>query len=645
MAGNVISMIETGVASAPDVAALNAMTDPLVMIQRIIPRGGSKREAVNVVNALTGLRPKQILRLQDAVTDTTKYPNGGPGLYRFEVTDQQSTAKIVWEARVGGRLDGDGEESASTGAAVGTSNRMADPALPLSPDTINLGNGYAFNQRLKLLTVPDGRILQWDPSQPLPDLAPTFARDSRGPATPIGASMFGGGSNNGNASTEVEALRAELARVRDDSRERERQRELTEMREAHRKELEAVTARMETILEKVTAKPAEDPRVVQLEQQLKEQQRQAELRTEFNAKVDALAALVREAQAQKGPDPAVGVLSQMLTEQRTSMRENLQLLQSVMNSQLTTAQAAALTPEKLITLTTQLKDAGPASIINEKFVGVLSGVMDTVLRMRQAEAAMSSGGGVDWMGIIERLAERAGGAVTAFTQLKARQAAVEVSRNNAETVRLQQQREREAREATTQRPTVPIPTPPPPPVLTGEAARDALASRMFPQTSTVATEPAAASVSASATVVDTPSPSTSAAAVPPRVLPVKVEKNSPLRRMPLKQLRDLYDGVADENFFGPFFNVVSQLRDALAADANSISPDEVAGYVLEARPQIIEAVQQTGQTPIVVQMLAYGQFVYMFARMVPTMDEVYWRAAATALKAAIEAERAAASPS
>ena len=635
MAGNVISMIETGVASAPDVAALNAMTDPLVMIQRMIPRGGNKREAVNVVNALTGLKAKQILKLQDAVTDASKYPNGGPGLYRFEVTDQQSTAKIVWETRVGGRL---GDDDAlppivASGMALATP-RSADANIPIAPDAINLGNGFIFNRLLKLLTVPDGRIFQWDPAtQTLPDVGPVFARDARGPSTPIGAAMFGGPAPS---SAEVDTLRAELAQVKEASREQARQREMADMREAHRKEIEAVTTRMEMLVEKLTAKPAEDPRVAQLEREIAEQRRQTELRAEFNAKVDSLATLVRESQ-NKGPDPMVNVLTQMLSDQRSSAAENLRMLQTTMQTQLGAANATALTPEKLLAFVNQLKDSG-SGVINEKFVGILSGVMDTMLRVKQAEAVMSGTGGVDWMGIIERLADRAGGAVQAFTQMKSRQAAAETSKNNVETIRLQRRREAEARAAAaTKIEQQVIEATPLAPPIEGEAARDALAEQMFPKPTPKA-EPAASAAA------ETPAAPVEATPVR-RPMPVQVEKNSPLRKMSLKQLRELYDKIPDEAFFGPFFQVVTQLREALTADANSVSADEVAGHVMESRPQIVDAVQKTGQTPVVVQMLAYGQFVYMFARMVPEMGEVYWQAAATALKAAVEVERAAAVPS
>ena len=103
MGGNQISIVETGVPNGPDIAVLQQMQDPLVMVHKIIPRSGNKRESSLVVNSKTGLSMKQILKLQDEVIDTKKYPDGGLGLYRFEVTDQQSTAKIYWETRIGGR--------------------------------------------------------------------------------------------------------------------------------------------------------------------------------------------------------------------------------------------------------------------------------------------------------------------------------------------------------------------------------------------------------------------------------------------------------------------------------------------------------------------------------------------------------------
>lgn len=633
MAGNVLSMIETGIPSSPDVAALNAMSDPLVMVHRMIPRGGNKREAVIVINALTGLKPKQILKLQDAVVDTSKYPDGGPGLYRFEVTDQQTTAKVVWETRIGGKVDDD-EVSP---VAPGTRPIAIDPNIPAAPDTVSLGNGYVFNSRFRLLTIPDGRILQWDPSQPLPDLAPSFSRaPAGGPATSLGAAMFGPVA----PSPETEALRAEVQRLKDEQREQARQRELSTMEDRHRQEMASLRDSMQSLVEKLTAKPAEDPQVVELRRKLEETQRQDSLRAEFNAKIDSLVTLVRESQASRS-DPMVSALTNLLGQQTASAKDNLQLMRDVMNQQSSTAQMSAMTPEKLLGFMQQIKDSG-SSLINEKIVGLVSGLMDTMLRFRQAESAMSGGGGTNWMELIERLAERASGAVQAFGQAKARQAGADTAKAQAQALRIQQEREREARAATrvsaaqaarTELP--PAPSAEVKPQLSGEAARDALAEEVLkrkggggtvtPIKAAVAEEPPSA-------------PAAPPAPEPPQI-PIKVDRKNPLAKMSNDQLRELYGKIPDEDFFGPFFEVVGQLREALEANPNSVSPDEVAEYVMQSRQQIVQAVQETGQTPIVVSMLAYGRFAYMFERMAPSMAADYWNAAAVALKAKVTAER------
>lgn len=635
MAGNVVSFQELGTPAAPNISALQAMQAPVVMVHKIIPaQRGNGRQMQLVVNGAKKLKAPQILELQDAIVDLNRYPTGGPGFYRFEVSDGASPAKEFWETRLGSTDFEDGAAVAAPAStqpsAPATPAKPADPNIPPAPETVSLGNGFVYNPRFRLLTLPDGRILQWEQSQPLPDLTPNFARFAPpAPATPLGASMFGG------PSPEVETLRTELAQMKDAAREQTARQREADLREEHRKQIEALTARTEALIEKMS-KPAEDPRMAALERQLEEQRRQEGLRSEFNAKIDALTTIVRESQANRA-DPMVNTLTALMTQQQAAARDNLSLIRETLTAQLGSAQATALTPDKMLTMLDRFKDSS-SSLLNGKVVEVLSGVLDVAMKFRQGEAALNGGGGgTNWMEVLERLADRASGAVQAMGQAKAQQAAAETARANVETVRIQHQRERESRllPARSAPPAPPASEPAKP--LTGEAARDALAEQMFGKP-VAPTAPPQLAVVPEPSAVSNPEP---AAPVTPPPRAARPDKKNPLARMPVAQLRELYKDVNDEGFFGPFLEVVQQLRDALQADPNSVSPDDVAGYVLEARPQIVAAVQSTGVTPIVVQMLANNRFEFMFERMAPEAGEAYWTAAATALRAKVAAEKAA----
>ena len=652
MGGNQISIVETGVPTAPDVTALQQMQDPLVMVHKIIQRPGNKRESSLVVNSKTGLSMKQILKLQDEVIDTKKYPEGGLGLYRFEVTDQQSTAKTYWETRIGGRSGEEDGVPATPAPGGGTAPRAAaaNANVPLAPETENLGNGFIFNSKFKLLTVPDGRIFQWSPDQQLPNLGITLAPQATPTATATQASTpFAMTLPN----PELENIRVELARakeentrIRDEAKERQRQEEIKDLRESHQKQIADTTARFEALVEKLSARPTENPELAEMKRKLEDRERQDALRAEIAAKMDAITAMVRESSANKGPDPMIQILMQMMGQQAQGAQENMRLMRESANAQLATAQTSS---ERFLDFMQKqaesAKDSG-SSMINEKFVGVLSGVMDTMLRVKETEARLAgAGSGPDWMGILEKITEKAGTAITAFTQASRAKATADAARSNAEIVRTRANAEVAVRQAEATRalaavkaadaPATPAASTKP---ATSEEKRDALAAQMFP------TPPAPAPIEpapVSTQVAPAPTPPVEPASAPEAAPKKKGGKRAnPLAAASIPDLRKAFNKIEDEEFFGPFFSSIAELREELTKDAEQYSPDDVAQFVIDAREYITQAVQEAGKVPLVVDMLAYGKFAYLFERMLPEAGENFWHDAEVALAAKITAERA-----
>ena len=653
--GNQINAPEVVSQSTPNLVVLGQMSNPVVMVTKVLSDGsGSKRKDQLVVNGQTGLDANQILQLQDDLPDVKKYPNGGPGIYRFEVTDQGTTQKDVWQIRLG--RPGEDSSSPQMISRPGSATTQAAPAfvplrgpavvapqapIPVAPDSESLGNGFVFNSKYKLLTVPDGRVFQWEPGRPLPDLSIPGVNAPLTPTTTFGSSMFSSASAGSSELAEMrartEALTAELAKTREENRERERQAEIAALRRSQEEQIHALTSEFKQMAERLTATPKEDSRIADLERRLAEQTREAALRNEMNARFEQISTLLRESAASRGPDPTAAMLKDMMLSQAESARENLRLIREVSGAQLTAAQASALTPERLLAMLKQQADLAQQSgsgAINEKFMGTVNALLDSVLRFRQAESSMNSGGGIDWGGMIQTMVDKAGTAVSTLAQAQSKKAMAETAKANAATVSARRDL------AVIELQKVRASTPPPTPAITaaesapapeGEAARDALAAAMFPK------PPAA------------PAPVTPAAPTPSEATPVhkrgRKPQDNPLLRVTIEEIRRAFGPKPDEEFFGPFIDAAKELREALPGDdeTEALTPDDAAEYILSARQYIAEATAKNdGKPPLVVDMLAHGRFDYLFERLLPTAGAEFWAQAATALQAKLAAEKAAA---
>lgn len=660
MASNQIQLVDTSLKSQPDLTVLKSMTKPVVVVYKLLVDSAGARKPgkdVLVVNHATAFSINEIIALQDSLPDTRIHAKGGPGTYRFEVTDQETSAKEVWQIRlgVGGSetgapdpnvIDRPGGVSATAPTpVVAPRPASAAPPVPFTEDTVNFGNGYVYNARFHVLTVPDGRAVSWDPSRPLPDLSPVYpSAPTTAPATPLSALSLPPPISPELIELRArnDALAAELTKLREADQERARREEIASLRTSHEKQIAELTSEFKAFAERVS-KPAEDPRVVELERRLADRDRDAArdreiatLRTDFATQLTNLGASIRDSQANRGPDPMMmGLLDYLKT-------------------QLASAQNSVLTPEKMLSfqrdLTERLKDTS-ASPLNEKIIGLMGSLLDMTMRFREASANLEGrGGGIDWSSILQTVVDRGGTAVAQISQAISRKAQAETARANAATVTAQRDmRVIEARQRAV--PAVPSATAPisvpAPASLEGEAARDALAAQVFKPvsapTSTVVEPMAPAPAPA-----PEPAPTTASAPATTETSPRKRGKRNAgveaFRTMPIAQIREVFGGKSDEEFFGPFVSAVTELRDALdgSDDTEPLSPDDVAQYVLEAREFLREAIEQNnGKPPLVADFLVHGRYDYLFERLVPTAGAQFWAEAAAALQAKRAAEQAA----
>jgi hypothetical protein len=122
--------------------------------------------------------------------------------------------------------------------------------------------------------------------------------------------------------------------------------------------------------------------------------------------------------------------------------------------------------------------------------------------------------------------------------------------------------------------------------------------------------------------------------------PAAPAKN-PVKDASITELREAFDEVEDPVFFGPFADKIEELRGEYGKDPSQVAPDDVAQYVMEARPYFVQVLRETGgKPPLALEMLGHGKFEYLFERILPEADEAFWQEAAKALATKVAAERA-----
>lgn len=655
---------ESVLPASPDVAVLQQMRDPIVFVSRTYDGVGARKiTPESVVRGAINMSVKGILDLQNQLMSM---PNGGPGTYRFDVTDQETQVKTSWQIRLTANsvvagATASGAPSAgmpvSSPTAVGTPafSPVALPAAP-SPDVVSWGNGVCYDPRHKIITTPDGHVHYWD-GGPLPEALQPGNRAAMPTQVAALAPSIG-------TSPEVLELRRKLDTYEvmlQEQRERSRQEEERRREENHRREIEGLRdsqnralvdmqTRFETLVAKLTEKPAVDPQVLELQRRLEERERSETMRSEFTTKLESVTGALREAMANKS-DPMIGMLTTMLSQQSASAAENLRTLREASGSQLAAAQQVALTPERLLGLLEHLKEAG-SSPVNEKLMGVMNSLFDQVIRFRRVESELAGEQhGTDWVGVFRELADKAGGAIQQVAQYKAREASAVAAQANLAAVQTQtrfaQPTPRQGRPGAVPAQPVAASAAEPAAVLPAgdsEALRDALAAQMG-YDKPAAARPMPAAPAPAPITPDAILPGRPAAAIRSPLMRVRQPSQQAAVPVPpptttLEELHKIFDATPDPEFFGPFVDAVNDLRAELSKPDCTYTEDDVAQFVMDARPYIAQAAQQTGKIPMAVEAFAKGGewLDYLIDRLLPGGEDAYLDGVTTALKAKIAAE-------
>jgi hypothetical protein len=574
---------------SPDIATLKQMENPIVVVTKISPSG--KRSANQlVVNAATGMTWQEIVGLHDQLPGGS-IPKSGPGLYKFEITDQNTTAKVSWQIRLGGDV-GDSPNTnevarspfpAGLAPAPAPTMTMQPPSRPVppAPDAQNLGNGWVYNPSMDVLTAPNGEMFTWRKGMNLPSMtSPPVATTAT--STPLSTTVFPPGSTVSTPELEnmrqmLAATQAALTEAKAREQEAQRQREMRDMQDGFQKALADNNARVEKLIEALAA-PKHNSELDELRRQMAEKDRIDSLRAEMKAQNDTMLRLV-EANQSKGPDPVVGILTTMLADQRHSADAQIQAMRDMAAQERVAAKDMALTPERLFTMMERTaalnKDDDKADVVS-KVLGGFDMLMDRMMKVTQMERDLGGGGGVNWMDLVREVGGRAGSAFQAWQQVKAREVEAATMGAHAKIAEAQAQ------------------------VATARAVQHQRALAGGP-----AAKPAA------------PTGAPSAPSGKPRVTVVPLK----LSDAKLSELRKVFNAEKDDVFFGDVLEYVQQLRDELGGKPpGAVSADDIAGYVIEAR-ELIAAAAKKGPISHAGELLLAEQFTYLVERILPTTNE------------------------
>jgi len=658
--------------STPDIATLQQMHEPYLMVTKVLRDGaGKNRAAESIINGGQNLDADAIMAIQDHLMNTRIYPNGGPGLYEFEVTDKGSTAKVAWKTRLGHPTEGQAGAVAvgatprvpmtASGqplpgvspimpvrapAAVAAPGRVSN--VPLSSDSEDLGNGLIYNSKFKILTYPDGQVFEWQPGKPLPH---TLRQDTPLMATPLGASMFGQSPAVVPPNPELAELRQQIVqaqeamkRAQEEAATERRAREIASLEARHKEELAAIRetsekqlAELKEMVKAQAARPAENPELIELRHQLEEQKREAAtqrdlaLRNDMDRKLEMALAAVREATANK-ESPFITTLTSMLRDQGSQSQEAIRTIRELFGSQLAGLQAQIFTPEKMLAISEKIGGGGALAGLNEKVVGLIGNVIEMATRLQ------GGGDSSSWIDVVQNAVAQIGTAATNFAQAKAKS---DIAKAQATAVTATAQARAAEAHAGRGRPAIASvagAAPAAGPAKTAEeSARDALAKQM-------GLDKPAAPVPVAAPMAAPPeaqprkrkkeaAPAPAVSAVPPESL---------LKNATVEELRETFGEVEDEEFFGAFLPKIEELRQAF--EQEQIEPEDAADAIQQAKPFIVALIEQAQRTktsvPLAVDMLGHGKFEFLFERMLPEADEDFCQAAAEALRAKVAEERA-----
>ncbi len=315
--------------------------------------------------------------------------------------------------------------------------------------------------QLNPAALPQPQAKQNMASLPPASLYPTFVQPGAVPVpqpqgyyqpVPYGYSTPMQQAPQQQANAELSMLREQLARAREEAQARDFERRLAEMKGETERQAQAMQASMASMIQQLTQtmqaqqKPAVDPVLEQMREQLRAAQEQArvqqvesermrresELREEIRRTQEATAKLVEEsnrrfeammaASANKGPDAQVMMFQQMFASQTEAMKEMARASQS----QLDRVQNFMMRPQDMLAI------AKEGSSNTDHVVANLTRQFEQMFQMsraltEQAAQLNSGGGGNEVIGLVRDVGTNLAEMAKKYTGDKSKEAVAQMS--------------------------------------------------------------------------------------------------------------------------------------------------------------------------------------------------------------------------
>lgn len=628
--------------STPDIGKLNSMTGRIVQVTRHTSKTGPGQL---VVAPQRGVSVERILDLQSSLQ-----AQHGPGTYRFEVAEDGGSEKDVWTVRLGAEP----QQTQNEVITMATQSTFPATVQSLGPGLVDLGHGYVYNETTRTLTTPRKNIYAWEPGQPLPlESGPAAAVPiATAPSTPVQQLPLSFAGLGGGNDDRVRQLEEQLREQRNAQREAESRTQIERMIDDNNKRFEALVAKLsdrpsgpspteQALMEKLAAaeRRMEDER-----REREAREREERIRNEMRQMQENFTALIRELKdnTSRGPDPTLALLSQVIQSNQQSTADTVKAIHESTKAQAETAKSSAamfadrfsnsvLTPERLMEIMRGVQQTTQG--VNGEFNKGTIDVMQSLFTMQQQvvnQMMQAQGGDAApvWLGPLQQGIEQIGALARVVLAKRPPQVAP---------------------------PPQPRQVAPTPPVQQIAPAAHAPAPRQAPAAAPAAEEAPAQpaprrkrNVNGSAANGAHAMPPTSAPApkqeplMPDAVLdgpprPATKEELEQEKQI-LKALSEkepheveaLIGDMQDEEFFGPFWEHVQQLR------AAEMEPSEVASMVMLA----LREGSNVQPRPIVLQLIDVGHTSVVVDRLLPGKEEDYREALTESLTEQIQSATA-----
>lgn len=647
--------------SMPDLAKINSMTAPRLQAVKRLKVGS--REMLSGIKLEPEGQSDQIRGLYDSLRAR---PDGGGGIYEFEVFDEDGNEKDKWIVTLGAE-ESEGVSDVMSAIPVST------PGAAPNAQAQHLGNGYWFtpsasNPDEGFITTPQRQMHWWKRGDPMPWTSSNSLPTAPAASTvPAGFPAMGGMPANNDRE---KFLEEQLANERARQKEEQHAREISEMKSQFDKIIAETNARTEKLLQELTTKKSdpesealkEQNRILQ--QQLSEEKREREaqrredtLRAEIQATNARMEKLMTELSANK-TDPTMTMMANVLQTIQSSNTTMFSAMEKASSNGIEASreqmrqivdrlQDSLMKPDKAIELLRMAKDRGPEDQLQRQFGDILNTVMGAMKNVVQLQMDTAPATPL-WAQLLQQGMDQVGSLGQTFMQHKVQQSEAEQRRMAVAAANARARAAQQAHQAPQAPPAAsPAPTATVHPMPVSQAAEPqdgfdddeeeddgvtAVAGNPDPNHPDAIRARAAAEVNSRQNDAPTAAPVAPDAVVMSDgvvrdsegnpVLPAGMTPEAVIEMMAAKSTEEIRQYVnqeapTDAAFFGFAAGKLPPLRSQVAA--GKLDPPGVARTLIQAK-QVLQGAQQF---PPALEVLSWGHYTVLVERVIPDADPLF----------------------